>query len=114
MECLGGEIVAIVHAGYVDLVHGLIPTVDLVLVQEGLVAGERAVPAPIPVLIELERALCPRRAAPGRIAGWRLVCVELIDAGGIDTVAAIDEPVAPLGLPEQSLVRSDDRPEGEI
>src|SRR3954453_2355445 len=53
IQHLGRHIIAVMNAGQVDLVDRLVAIIKVVALQETAVAYERAVPPPLPVLVDL-------------------------------------------------------------
>ena len=117
------EIAALAAAGEIELRDGFEPAglervhqgeigPQAVVLQDDLVGDDGAVPAPDPVVVQANWpvvSMLPRKSrSPGSFgrAGSRTASASsLEDAGGLDRVGAVHQPVAPFALQQQALPR---------
>gem|GEM_PF-4560474 len=104
---------------FLEVGRGDALALDLVVLQEPLVGRQRDIPAPLPLLVDVE---APRRLdgpAERLVAGTQRrrqegLLVLLEDAGRADVVGAVHQPVPPLHLAEDALAAEDGRRDGEV
>ena len=115
------EVVPVRHAGEVDVVHavGQQNAVEAIEATEAVVRLQRDVPAGAPPAREREIAFrhdAPAEAVKILLIGKRRVQIAavLIDAGELNRVLPIGEPLPPVAHPEDALSGHIARMEGEV
>ena len=107
----------VVAAGKLRRLHiarGHVAAVESVIVEESAVAGEGAVPAPAPGVIDPETALAPDSTPPRPVAGTGVAGVEFVDAVSADAVNAGLQAMAPFEIGQYALLGRPHRREGQI
>ena len=104
---------------FLDVVRAEALAADLVVRQEPLVRQQGDVPAPAPVLVDVEEARRLERAAEVAVAcaigaGEKGLGLPLRNAGRPHVVGAVLEPVAPFDLAEHALPAQEGRGDCQI
>ena len=125
------EIAAVAATGEVKLGQGVVGgqsqragglnvLLQAVVLEIGLVREQRPIPAPHPLVREIELARGLQATSPVAITGRReavleeYILVELANARGTDEVGTAFQPLAPLALQQRALSGGDHRCEREV